>query len=53
MSVVAEGIESLEQVEHLRRLGCALGQGFLYARPMDPDTMRAFLADRLGAAQSG
>jgi len=30
---VAEGIESQEQLEGLRLLGCPLGQGFLFARP--------------------
>jgi diguanylate cyclase (GGDEF)-like protein len=31
---VAEGIEAPEQVDILRRLGCADGQGYLFARPM-------------------
>lgn len=29
--VVAEGVESIEQVMHLQKLGCSLGQGFLYS----------------------
>jgi len=33
-AVVAEGIETREQLAALRRLGCAYGQGFLFARPM-------------------
>ena len=32
--VVAEGIELPEQMASLRDLGCELGQGFLFARPM-------------------
>ncbi len=32
MRVVAEGIETEEQAECLERLGCVLGQGFLYHR---------------------
>ncbi|WP_461680589.1 two-component system response regulator [Solidesulfovibrio sp.] len=32
--VVAEGIETPAQLEELAGLGCDLGQGFLYARPM-------------------
>ncbi len=33
LTVVAEGIETPEQLETLQRLGCAQGQGFLYGRP--------------------
>jgi diguanylate cyclase (GGDEF)-like protein/PAS domain S-box-containing protein len=31
--VVAEGVETSEQVGHLRDLGCDLGQGYFFARP--------------------
>jgi diguanylate cyclase (GGDEF)-like protein/PAS domain S-box-containing protein len=34
LSVVAEGIETEEQFEELRALGCLLGQGFLMYRPV-------------------
>ena len=37
LDVVAEGIELVEQWEPLRDLGCRLGQGFYFARPMDAD----------------
>ena len=33
LGVVAEGIETLEQLERLRALGYERGQGFLFARP--------------------
>jgi EAL domain-containing protein (putative c-di-GMP-specific phosphodiesterase class I) len=32
--VVAEGIETAEQLEYLKQLGCDLGQGFLCSRPI-------------------
>jgi diguanylate cyclase (GGDEF)-like protein/PAS domain S-box-containing protein len=35
LQVVAEGIELDEQLQRLRDLGCELGQGFHFARPMD------------------
>ena len=34
MSVVAEGIETDEQLDELASLGCDVGQGFLFARPL-------------------
>ena len=35
-SVIAEGIETREEEEALRGLGVKWGQGYLYARPVDP-----------------
>jgi diguanylate cyclase (GGDEF)-like protein len=35
LRVVAEGIESAEELESLRALGCELGQGFYLAEPLD------------------
>jgi EAL domain-containing protein (putative c-di-GMP-specific phosphodiesterase class I) len=32
--VVAEGIETPEQADALRELGCEIGQGFLFAKPL-------------------
>jgi diguanylate cyclase (GGDEF)-like protein/PAS domain S-box-containing protein len=34
LCVVAEGIETPEQAEALRELGCDIGQGYLYAKPL-------------------
>jgi diguanylate cyclase (GGDEF)-like protein len=34
LQMVAEGIERSEQVEGLRFLGCPIGQGFLFSRPL-------------------
>lgn len=33
-TVVAEGIETQEQCERLKQLGCEVGQGYLFAKPM-------------------
>ena len=39
MKVVAEGIEADEQADVLRRLGCELGQGYRYSRPLAADAV--------------
>ncbi len=43
LDIVAEGIEFAEQWETLRDLGCDLGQGYHFARPMDADATLDFL----------
>jgi diguanylate cyclase (GGDEF)-like protein/PAS domain S-box-containing protein len=43
MPVVAEGIEQRDQWTELRRLGCQLGQGFYFARPLDAEALTALL----------
>ncbi|WP_175438349.1 EAL domain-containing protein [Fusibacter sp. 3D3] len=35
LKVVAEGVEELEQLEHLRERGCNEAQGFFFSRPVD------------------
>jgi predicted signal transduction protein with EAL and GGDEF domain/CheY-like chemotaxis protein len=37
LTVVAEGVENLRQVEVLQNLGCSVMQGYLFSRPMPPD----------------
>ena len=34
LNVTAEGIENAEQVTRLRELGCELGQGYYFAKPL-------------------
>jgi EAL domain-containing protein (putative c-di-GMP-specific phosphodiesterase class I) len=43
MSVVAEGIETIEQYRLLRQMGCRYGQGFLFARPMTVEAVSKLL----------
>ena len=42
--VVAEGIETADQAEALRELGCQIGQGYLFARPLPVAEMDALVA---------
>ena len=43
LSTVAEGIEEQEQLDQLQEERCDTGQGFLYARPLSPGDLEAFL----------
>jgi len=44
LTVVAEGIEEEAQAATLRQLGCRLGQGYYFARPLDPAELEPLLA---------
>ncbi|MDX6508225.1 MAG: hypothetical protein QOG06_2869 [Gaiellaceae bacterium] len=46
LDVIAEGIELEEQERSLHDLGCEIGQGFLFARPMPTSDLATFLAGR-------
>jgi EAL domain-containing protein (putative c-di-GMP-specific phosphodiesterase class I) len=43
IKVVAEGIEGWQQLEKVRQLGCSLGQGFLFAKPVPEDQCLRYL----------
>jgi EAL domain-containing protein (putative c-di-GMP-specific phosphodiesterase class I) len=43
LETVAEGIETAEQLAALRELGCKLGQGYFFARPLGPAAVDALL----------
>ena len=46
MDVVAEGVETEEQLEYLKTLKCAYGQGYLFSKPVDGETARKILQER-------
>ncbi len=51
LKVVAEGVETEAQLEHLRRLGCDLAQGYHFSRPLPVDELNLYLErSRQGAA---
>ena len=52
LRVVAEGVETLRQMEVLHRLGCRLMQGFLFSRPLPPEEMEAWREQTLLARQA-
>jgi EAL domain-containing protein (putative c-di-GMP-specific phosphodiesterase class I) len=44
LCVVAEGVETTEQADALRKLGCQLGQGYVFAKPMPAAQVTGWLA---------
>jgi len=47
MSVVAEGVETSNQIKQLRNLGCEYGQGYFIHRPMPAAEAGQLIADEL------
>jgi diguanylate cyclase (GGDEF)-like protein/PAS domain S-box-containing protein len=45
LAVIAEGVETPEQMDEVRGLGCDYAQGYLIAPPLAPDAMRALLEE--------
>jgi diguanylate cyclase (GGDEF)-like protein len=46
LKTVAEGIEQAPQLTELGVLGCDVGQGYLFARPLQADALEAMLVKR-------
>lgn len=44
LQVVAEGVETQAQADHLARLGCDFGQGFLYSKAVPADDVSALIS---------
>lgn len=43
MDVVAEGIETKQQYQKLKNLGCDYGQGYLFSKPLSKNSINQFL----------
>ena len=52
LQMIAEGIEQEAQARELERLGCPLGQGFYFARPLDQFAVEALLVAEQGRRSS-
>jgi diguanylate cyclase len=50
LEVIAEGVETQTQCDRLVRLGCRLGQGYLFALPLPPTSMVTVLSGPLVSA---
>ena len=51
--VVAEGIETEAEREIVQALGCSIGQGYLFAAPMEEPRLRALLGPGDGVREGG
>jgi len=43
LQVIAEGVETPEQIDFLLKNNCHIAQGFYYAKPLDEDELLAFM----------
>ncbi len=53
LHVVAEGVETQEQLEYLRRRGCQEVQGFFFSRPLPADEATELLRRNFQALEAG
>ena len=52
IEITAEGIETSEQLAELRDMGCAIGQGFFFARPLSSAKLTTMLHEKSEAEAS-
>ena len=45
MDVVAEGVETREQLDLLKSLGCQFGQGYFFSKPLDHQAAETFICE--------
>jgi diguanylate cyclase (GGDEF)-like protein/PAS domain S-box-containing protein len=50
VAVIADGIETADQAQHLSSLGCAFGQGMFFSPPLDAEAAARFAASSVHAA---
>jgi len=53
LKVIAEGIETAEQLAQLRAFGCNWGQGYYFAKPLPPAEAKQLLGGRPLLADHG
>ena len=45
LGTVAEGIETMDELRVMKKIGCQAGQGYLFQRPVPADRFLQFLAE--------
>ncbi|MET3719492.1 EAL domain-containing protein [Arthrobacter sp. UYEF21] len=53
LEAVWEGVETAEQAEHLRSLGCLSAQGYYFSKPVPPEQIPGLLAKSSAQSNSG
>ncbi|HUR23547.1 MAG TPA: EAL domain-containing protein [Acidimicrobiales bacterium] len=53
ISVTAEGIETVRQLEHVKTLGCDVGQGYWFSRPVPADEITALMRKQPAGEEAG
>ncbi|MDQ3088622.1 MAG: EAL domain-containing protein [Acidobacteriota bacterium] len=48
MKVIAEGIETADQLAHLKNLRCEFGQGFFFSKPLEAKAAEKFIEENGG-----
>jgi EAL domain-containing protein (putative c-di-GMP-specific phosphodiesterase class I)/ActR/RegA family two-component response regulator len=51
MKVVGEGVETFEQLEFLRKIGCDIVQGYYYSKPLPPQALVTWVGNYQRAAK--
>ncbi|WP_281981348.1 putative bifunctional diguanylate cyclase/phosphodiesterase [Thalassorhabdomicrobium marinisediminis] len=51
LGVVAEGVEDLHTANTLRAMGCGMMQGYWLSRPLQPEDLASWLANRIAGPQ--
>ncbi|MGO9341341.1 MAG: putative bifunctional diguanylate cyclase/phosphodiesterase, partial [Acidimicrobiales bacterium] len=49
LTIIAEGVERLAQIEKLKALGCHLAQGYFYCRPVPARLLEPYPTNHLGS----
>jgi EAL domain-containing protein (putative c-di-GMP-specific phosphodiesterase class I)/CheY-like chemotaxis protein len=53
MKVVAEGVETIDQLVYLRKIGCDIVQGYYFSRPLGPKELLTWLSNYRGVPERG
>ncbi|MBW4650382.1 MAG: EAL domain-containing protein [Kastovskya adunca ATA6-11-RM4] len=48
LNIVAEGVETAEQMQQLKAFGCHYGQGYWFSRPVDDQTITSLMSKQIG-----
>ncbi|QDU65409.1 putative bifunctional diguanylate cyclase/phosphodiesterase [Engelhardtia mirabilis] len=53
LKLIAEGVETAEQLEILQALGCDYGQGYHFSHPLDADLVEAYIEGKPSTRRAG